>query len=94
MSKPNFPQIWSLLWTFVFLYFVIVGTANAATFTVTKVADTNDGVCNADCSLREAFTASNTAPSSDTIEFDPALFGTPQTIRLSGTQLEICDSCV
>ena len=26
----------------------------AATFTVTKTADTNDGTCNADCSLREA----------------------------------------
>ena len=30
-----------------------------ATFTVTKTADTNDGVCNADCSLREAIRAAN-----------------------------------
>jgi CSLREA domain-containing protein len=30
------------------------GPAAAATFTVTKTADTNDGVCDADCSLREA----------------------------------------
>ena len=28
--------------------------ANAVTFTVTKTADTGDGVCNGDCSLREA----------------------------------------
>ncbi len=28
-------------------------------FTVTKVADTNDGACNTDCSLREALTAAN-----------------------------------
>ncbi len=28
-------------------------------FVVTKVADTNDGSCNADCSLREAITAAN-----------------------------------
>lgn len=28
-------------------------------FTVTKTADTNDGVCNADCSLREAIRAAN-----------------------------------
>ena len=31
----------------------------AATFTVTKTADTNDGSCNADCSLREAIVAAN-----------------------------------
>jgi CSLREA domain-containing protein len=39
----------------------------AATFTVTKIADTNDGTCNADCSLREAITAANAAPDADTI---------------------------
>jgi CSLREA domain-containing protein len=32
-----------------------------ATFTVSKGADTNDGVCNADCSLREAIVAANGA---------------------------------
>lgn len=31
----------------------------AATFTVTKTADTNDGSCDADCSLREAIVAAN-----------------------------------
>lgn len=31
----------------------------AAVFNVTKTADTNDGVCNADCSLREAIVAAN-----------------------------------
>ena len=30
---------------------------SGATFTVTKTADTNDGICNADCSLREAIDA-------------------------------------
>ncbi len=34
---------------------------------VTKLADTNDGICNADCSLREAISA---AASGDTITFD------------------------
>ena len=33
--------------------------ALAAGLTVTKTADTNDGVCNADCSLREAVLAAN-----------------------------------
>ncbi len=38
-----------------------------ATFVVTKTADTNDGYCDADCSLREAIRASNATPGSDTI---------------------------
>jgi len=38
----------------------LAGEARAATYTVTKTADTNDGVCNADCSLREAIQASTT----------------------------------
>src|SRR5262245_66139656 len=37
-----------------------------ATLTVTKTADTNDGFCNADCSLREAIAA---AGAGDTIQF-------------------------
>jgi len=31
-------------------------------FNVTKTADTNDGNCNSDCSLREAITAANASP--------------------------------
>jgi CSLREA domain-containing protein len=41
--------------------------ALAATFTVTKTADTNDGSCDADCSLREAVIAANAAAGADTI---------------------------
>ena len=36
-------------------------TVFPAVFTVTKIADTNDGVCDADCSLREAVAAANAA---------------------------------
>lgn len=43
--------------------------APIATFTVTKTADTNDGVCDADCSLREAIVAANANPGADTINF-------------------------
>lgn len=44
--------------------------AHAATvYTVNKVADTNDGTCDADCSLREAITAANASPGADVIEF-------------------------
>jgi CSLREA domain-containing protein len=39
----------------------------AATFTVTKTADTNDGTCDADCSLREAIAAANAAAGADTV---------------------------
>jgi CSLREA domain-containing protein len=42
--------------------------AHAATFTVTKTTDTNDGACNSDCSLREAVVAANAADGADTIE--------------------------
>jgi CSLREA domain-containing protein/uncharacterized repeat protein (TIGR01451 family) len=38
----------------------------ATTFTVTKTTDSNDGVCDSDCSLREAITAAN-ADSGDTV---------------------------
>jgi CSLREA domain-containing protein len=41
--------------------------AQASTFTVTKTADTNDGTCDADCSLREAVGAANANPGPDTI---------------------------
>src|SRR5215831_15527627 len=44
--------------------------ASAATYTVTKTADTNDGVCDADCSLREAIVAANNNPGPDLIAFN------------------------
>ncbi len=57
---------------------------------VTKIADTNDGVCDADCSLREAIA---TVCPSGTINFDTAgVFATPQTIILGGTELSITKS--
>lgn len=56
---------------------------NAATFTVTKTADTNDGTCDADCSLREAILAANAVNTDDVIDFDGTVFGSPQTIVLS-----------
>ena len=42
-------------------------SANAATFVVTKTADTADGTCDADCSLREAITAANALAGADII---------------------------
>jgi CSLREA domain-containing protein len=56
------------------------GVANAATLTVTKTADTDDGVCDSDCSLREAVTA---ASDGDTITVPPGTYvlGPEITIR-------------
>ena len=47
-----------------------VMVAPNANFAVTKTADTNDGACNADCSLREAVVAANAAAGADSISFN------------------------
>ena len=46
---------------------IVVPSVPEATFLVTKTADTNDGACNADCSLREAIVAANAAAGADSI---------------------------
>ncbi|MFQ5514287.1 MAG: CSLREA domain-containing protein, partial [Myxococcota bacterium] len=45
-----------------------------AAFVVTKTADTNDGLCDADCSLREAVLAANASPGADGIEIPAGLY--------------------
>ena len=54
-------------------------SVTAAQFNVTKTADTVDGACNADCSLREAIIASNENPGHDTVRI-PA--GTYTLVRI------------
>jgi CSLREA domain-containing protein len=44
--------------------------ADGTTFVVTKTADTADGACDADCSLREAIIAANALPGLDSIHFN------------------------
>lgn len=65
--------------------FLAATNAFAATLTVTKSADTADGICDVDCSLREAVVAAN---SGDVIVFSP-LFNSPQTITLISGQIAI-----
>src|SRR6266404_7516418 len=48
----------------------LVSAPMVTTFVVTKSADTNDGVCNADCSLREAVAAANALSGADIITFN------------------------
>lgn len=50
-----------------FLPAFFLSNSHAATFTVTKVLDTADGACDADCSLREAVIAANASVGEDTI---------------------------
>jgi len=59
-------------------------TANAATWTVTKSTNSNDNVCDTDCSLREAVF---NADSGDTVVFDSNLIG--QTFMLGGSEIVI-----
>jgi CSLREA domain-containing protein len=61
------------------------GAVYGATFTVTKAADTNDGVCDADCSLREAVAAANAA--GGTVVFSATLVGVP--IVLTGGEIQM-----
>ncbi len=60
-------------------------TPTPIVLTVTKTADTNDGVCNADCSLREAIAVAGADGGTDTIVFNipansPGCTGTDCTI--------------
>jgi CSLREA domain-containing protein len=64
-------------------FLALPAVASAATLTVTKLADTNDGTCDSDCSLREAIAASSAG---DTIVFADGLTG---TITLGGTKLTV-----
>lgn len=48
--------------------------ADAAVFRVTKTADTLDGACDHDCSLREAVAAANLAAGPDTVVLDPGVY--------------------
>jgi CSLREA domain-containing protein len=48
--------------------------ARAAVFAVTKTADTLDGACDLDCSLREAIVAANATPGADTILLGPGTY--------------------
>lgn len=68
---------------------LMAGTVSAATYVVTKTADTNDNICNADCSLREAVEKANQTGAADTVTFDPAIFSGVNLISLNLGQIII-----
>ena len=56
-------------------------SAPSRTSRVTKTADTNDGVCDTDCSLREAIGAANALAGADTITVPAGTY----TLSIAGT---------
>jgi CSLREA domain-containing protein len=62
---------------------LLPGAARAVVFPVTKTADTNDGACDADCSLREAIVAANAAATDDTVNLPAS--PTPYTLTITGS---------
>lgn len=73
--KPKFKSIalGVILGVVLLSQFAVPQRVYAATFTVTKTTDTNDGACNADCSLREAIVAANAAAGADIVTLTSGL---------------------
>lgn len=76
-------------WTALAIVFVAVASPGAAdTITVSKTADTNDGICDADCSLREAVAAANAHAGADEIIIPPGIYvlnlGGPWELDVNG----------
>jgi len=71
--------------------FAIPAYAVDPIFTVTSIADTTDGTCDAQCTLREAITAANGVASSS-IQFDVGVFAAPQVINLASALPNITSS--
>lgn len=71
-------QPWQALlagfWLALLALLVAPAAAFAGTFVVTKTEDTADGVCNSDCSLREAIIATNANFVPDTIRLGPGVY--------------------
>jgi CSLREA domain-containing protein len=62
--------LWICLIALVSTGFVVVPKSYAMQFQVSKSSDSDDGVCDSDCSLREAIVAANANPGPDTISLN------------------------
>ncbi|MFL5826825.1 MAG: choice-of-anchor Q domain-containing protein [Thermoleophilaceae bacterium] len=62
--------------------FAFASVAQADTYTVTKEADTADGTCDSDCSLREAVIQANSTAADDNIVLNPGHY----TLTIPGTE--------
>ena len=70
---------------------LLEGRALLATFTVNSVGDAGSGA-NGSGDLRYCINQANANDQANTIVFDSTVFATPQTITLSGSQLELSDT--
>ncbi|MBK9164209.1 MAG: CSLREA domain-containing protein [Acidobacteria bacterium] len=68
-----------LLLLFLGLFFALSSDVSGTILRVTTLEDTDDGVCDAHCSLREAV---NTASNDDTVIFDQACVEGRFTLRI------------
>ena len=70
---------------------VLEGRVVLSTFTVNSLGDAGSG-SNDSGDLRYCINQANADDQANTIVFDPTVFSTPQTITLSGGQLELSDT--
>ncbi len=74
----------------------IMDAAGPTGFTVDRTDDNGSAnACTAapnDCSLRGAIGNANAAATSDVVDFDPSVFGSPQTITLGGTEIVVTNN--
>ncbi len=80
MRLRNFIYNLPLIISTITALFAFAEVADAFTYNVTKTADTADGTCDADCSLREAITAANAMVGTDTINIPIGTY----TITIAG----------
>lgn len=79
-------------WCFALTMLLAAVSAEAAVYTVTKTADTNDGVCDSDCSLREAIGVANGTSENDVVVFALPFFSTPRVITLAGSEIVVANN--
>ena len=79
----SFTHLWVLLFLTACLLLSVVQEAEAATFNVTKTADTDDGMCDGDCSLREAIAAANGNSQADQINLPAGTYTLTTSAQLT-----------
>ena len=76
-------QLGVLLFLTTCLILFVTQELKAATFSVTKTADTDDGTCDADCSLREAIAAANSNGQADLINLPSGTYTLTTSVQLT-----------
>ena len=66
--------LWALIVLSTIVLLLPANAVSGATFTVTKTADTADGVCDGDCSLREAVIAANATAGPDSVNIPAGIY--------------------